>query len=97
MDGKPRYAAASFVSTEGRVVHSGAYQQNYYVDTGYWINAYWNFRALFNFSDSDFDWLDKNPRAEGDYSKQLLRAGGLHYNASFAPFPNPAGFRTFTP
>jgi iron complex outermembrane receptor protein len=47
------YAGQSFVSTEGHVVHSGAYQQNYYLNTGYWINAYWNIRALLNYSDSE--------------------------------------------
>jgi iron complex outermembrane receptor protein len=126
------YAAESFVTTEGHVVHSGAYQQNYYVNTGYWINAYWNFRAIFNFSDAetlqapaagqsasdilatyktdtifatatlnneydrangllklyfnhtDFDWLDENPRVEGDYSKQLLRGGGLRARETFS-------------
>jgi iron complex outermembrane receptor protein len=125
------YAAESFVTTEGHVVHSGAYQQNYYINTGYWINAYWNFRAIFNFSDAetlqapasgqsksdilatyktgsifttatlnneydkasgllklyfnhtDFNWLDDNPLAEGDYSKQLLRGGGLRARESF--------------
>jgi hypothetical protein len=47
------YAAESLVTTEGHVAHSGAYQQNYYVNTGYWINACWNFRAIFNFSDAE--------------------------------------------
>jgi iron complex outermembrane receptor protein len=44
------YAAESFVSTDGHIVHSGARQQNYYLNTGYWINAYWNVRAIFDFT-----------------------------------------------
>jgi iron complex outermembrane receptor protein len=126
------YAAESFVSTEGHIVHSGARQQNYYLNTGYWINAYWNVRAIFEFTDAetlqapaagqsksdilatfktgsifttatlnneydrakgllklyynhtDFDWLDDNPQAEGDYSKQLLRGGGLRARETFS-------------
>ncbi|MDR1902157.1 MAG: TonB-dependent receptor plug domain-containing protein [Treponema sp.] len=47
------YGGQSFVSTEGHVVHSGAYQQSYYLNTGYWINAYWDLRAIFNVTDSE--------------------------------------------
>jgi outer membrane receptor for Fe3+-dicitrate len=47
------YAAQSWVSTEGHVVHSGSYQQSYYLNTGCWINAYWNIRLLGNFVDAE--------------------------------------------
>jgi iron complex outermembrane receptor protein len=47
------YAAQSWASTEGHMVHSGAYQQNYYLNSGFWINAYWNARALLNFVDAE--------------------------------------------
>jgi iron complex outermembrane receptor protein len=45
-------AAQSWVSSDGHVVHSGAYQQSYYLNTGLWINAYWNLRLLGNFVDA---------------------------------------------
>lgn len=42
------YAAQSWISTEGHVVHSDSCQQSYYLNTGLWINAYWNLRLLGN-------------------------------------------------
>jgi iron complex outermembrane receptor protein len=47
------FAAQSWVSTEGHVVHSGAYQQSYYLNLGLWLNAYWNLRLLGNFVDAE--------------------------------------------
>jgi iron complex outermembrane receptor protein len=47
------YAAQSWVSTEGHVVHSASYQQSYYLNTGFWLNAYWNLRLLGNFVDAE--------------------------------------------
>ncbi|MDR1586347.1 MAG: TonB-dependent receptor plug domain-containing protein [Treponema sp.] len=47
------YAAQSWISTEGHVDHSGTYQQSYYLNTGLWINAYWDLRLLFNFVDAE--------------------------------------------
>ena len=47
------YAAQSWISTDGHVVHSGAYQQSYYLNTGLWLNAYWNLRLLGNYVDSE--------------------------------------------
>ncbi|GHV30302.1 hypothetical protein AGMMS4952_17110 [Spirochaetia bacterium] len=47
------FAAQSWVSTNGHVVHSEAYQQSYYLNAGLWINAYWNLRLLFNFVDAE--------------------------------------------
>jgi iron complex outermembrane receptor protein len=47
------FAAQSLVSTQGHVVHSGAYQQSYYLNLGLWINAYWNLRLLGNFVDAE--------------------------------------------
>jgi iron complex outermembrane receptor protein len=47
------YAAQSWVSTEGHVVHSGSRQQSYYLNTGFWINAYWGLRVLGNFVDAE--------------------------------------------
>jgi iron complex outermembrane receptor protein len=47
------FAAQSLVSTQGHVVHSGSYQQNYYLNLGLWINAYWNLRILGNFVDAE--------------------------------------------
>jgi iron complex outermembrane receptor protein len=47
------FAAQSWVSTDGHVVHSAAYQQSYYFNAGYWLNAYWNLRLLGNFVDAE--------------------------------------------
>ncbi|GHU84132.1 TonB-dependent receptor [Spirochaetia bacterium] len=47
------FAAQSWVSSNGHVVHSEAYQQSYYLNAGVWINAYWNFRLLANFVDAE--------------------------------------------
>lgn len=47
------YAAQSWISTEGHMVHSGAYQQSYYLNIGFWINAYWNLRLLGNYVDAE--------------------------------------------
>jgi iron complex outermembrane receptor protein len=47
------YAAQSWVSTEGHVVHSAAFQQSYYVNTGLWLSANWNLRLLCNFVDAE--------------------------------------------
>jgi iron complex outermembrane receptor protein len=47
------YAAQSWISTEGHMVHSGAYQQSYYFNTGFWINASWNLRVLGNYVDAE--------------------------------------------
>jgi iron complex outermembrane receptor protein len=38
-----------WAEAEGRRDHSGAQQQNYYVNTGYQINKEWNFRLLANY------------------------------------------------
>jgi iron complex outermembrane receptor protein len=46
------FAAQSWISTDGHVVHSKAHQQSYYLNTGLWINAYWNLRILGNFVDA---------------------------------------------
>jgi iron complex outermembrane receptor protein len=54
------YAAQSWVSTEGHVDHSGSRQQNYYLNTGLWISAYWDIRLLFNFVDAE---TERAPRA----------------------------------
>jgi iron complex outermembrane receptor protein len=35
------------------MVHSGAYQQSYYLNAGFWINAYWNLRVLGNYVDAE--------------------------------------------
>jgi iron complex outermembrane receptor protein len=43
------YAAQSFVSSRGHVVHSASNQQSYYLNLGLWINAYWNLRLLGNY------------------------------------------------
>jgi iron complex outermembrane receptor protein len=42
-------AAQSWMSTDGHVVHSGANQQSYYVNTGFLINPNWELRLLGNF------------------------------------------------
>ncbi|MDR1319340.1 MAG: TonB-dependent receptor plug domain-containing protein, partial [Treponema sp.] len=55
------YAAQSWISTEGHVEHSGSYQQNYYLNTGLWINAYWDIRLLFNFVDAE---TERAPRID---------------------------------
>ncbi|MDR0710511.1 MAG: TonB-dependent receptor plug domain-containing protein [Spirochaetaceae bacterium] len=47
------YAAQSWVSTDGHMVHSGAWQQSYYLNAGLWINAYWNLRLLGNYVDAE--------------------------------------------
>jgi iron complex outermembrane receptor protein len=47
------FAAQSWISTDGHVVHSGAYQQSYYVNTGLWLSANWNLRLLGNYVDSE--------------------------------------------
>jgi iron complex outermembrane receptor protein len=41
-----------WAEAEGRRDHSGAQQQNYYVNTGYQINKEWNFRLLANYVNS---------------------------------------------
>jgi iron complex outermembrane receptor protein len=46
------YAAESYIATVGHTTYSGAYQKNLYLNAGFWINAYWNIRALFNYTDS---------------------------------------------
>jgi iron complex outermembrane receptor protein len=46
------FAAQSWVSTNGHVVHSAAHQQSYYLNAGLWINAYWNLRLLGNYVDA---------------------------------------------
>ena len=43
------FAAQSWMSTNGHVVHSGAHQQSYYLNTGLSINANWNIRLLGNY------------------------------------------------
>jgi iron complex outermembrane receptor protein len=47
------YGAQSWVSSEGHIDHSGAYQQSYYLNMGFWINAYWNVRILGNYVDAE--------------------------------------------
>jgi iron complex outermembrane receptor protein len=118
------FAAQSWMSSKGHVVHSGARQQSYYLNAGLWINAYWELRLLGNyvdaeteqaphagqsrddilssyhtnsafttatlkneydnargflklyFNDTQFRWLDEEPRIPGDWSLQSLRAFG---------------------
>ena len=47
------FAAQSWVSTDGHVVHSAAYQQSYYVNAGLWLNANWDLRLLANYVDAE--------------------------------------------
>ncbi|MCL2412306.1 MAG: TonB-dependent receptor plug domain-containing protein [Treponema sp.] len=44
------FAAQSWVSTNGHVVHSGARQQSYYINTGLLLNANWELRFLANYA-----------------------------------------------
>jgi iron complex outermembrane receptor protein len=60
------YAAQSWVSTEGHVVHSAAYQQSYYLNLGFWINAYWNLRLLGNFVDAETGEPPKTGQSKDD-------------------------------
>jgi len=43
------FAAQSWVSTDGHVVHSGARQQSYYLNAGLSLNANWELRLLGNY------------------------------------------------
>jgi len=46
------FAAQSWMSTNGHVVHSGANQQSYYLNMGLLINPNWNLRLLGNYADA---------------------------------------------
>jgi iron complex outermembrane receptor protein len=60
------FAAQSWVSTDGHVVHSGAYQQSYYLNLGLWINAFWDIRLLGNFVDSETEMPPKRGQDKAD-------------------------------
>jgi iron complex outermembrane receptor protein len=62
------YAAQSWISTRGHMVHSGAYQQSCYLNTGLWINAYWNLRLLGNYVEAE---TMQAPRAGQKMSETL--------------------------
>ncbi len=49
------FTAQSWMSTDGHVVHSGAYQQSYYLNLGLWISAYWEARLLGNYVEAKTD------------------------------------------
>jgi iron complex outermembrane receptor protein len=58
------YAAQSWTSTEGHREHSAAYQQSYYLNSGWAFNANWNLRALANYVNARSERprrLDQNP------------------------------------
>ncbi|MCL2763117.1 MAG: TonB-dependent receptor plug domain-containing protein [Treponema sp.] len=44
------FAAQSWTSTNGHIVHSGAQQQSYYLNTGMSINEHWDLRLLGNYA-----------------------------------------------
>ena len=44
------FAAQSWISTNGHVVHSGSNQQSYYLNMGLLINPNWNLRLLGNYA-----------------------------------------------
>jgi iron complex outermembrane receptor protein len=53
------YAAQSFVTTRGHVVHSASRQQSYYLNLGLWVNAYWDIRLLGNYVDAQTEQAPK--------------------------------------
>ena len=125
------YAAQSWNTTKGHVVHSGASQQSYYLNMGFWLNAYFDLRVLGNYVDAeteqapregqlksdilgtyetnaafatltlnnefdkasgflklyynntDFKWLDEDPKIPGDWSRQALTAIGGKASETF--------------
>lgn len=62
------FAAQGWASTEGHREHSAAYQQNYYLNTGWWINPYWDIRLLGNFVNAQ----SERPRREGQNPADIL-------------------------
>jgi iron complex outermembrane receptor protein len=62
------FAAQGWASTEGHREHSAAYQQNYYLNTGWWINPYWDIRLLGNFVNAQ----SERPRREGQNPADTL-------------------------
>jgi len=46
------FAAQSWMSTNGHVVHSGAHQQSYYLNMGVLLNPNWNLRLLGNYAEA---------------------------------------------
>jgi iron complex outermembrane receptor protein len=62
------FAAQGWSSTAGHTEHSAAYQQSYYLNSGYWINAYWNLRLLCNFVNA----RSERPRSDGQNPGDIL-------------------------
>lgn len=62
------YAAQSIASTQGHIVHSGAKQQSYYLNTGFHLSQHWNLRLLGNFVDAE----TKQPPYTGQSKKDIL-------------------------
>jgi iron complex outermembrane receptor protein len=86
------YAAQSWVSTEGHVVHSGAYQQSYYLNTGFWINAYWDLRLLLNFVDAETEQAPRIGQAK-DEILSTFKTGTIFTTATLNNgYDNAKGF-----
>ena len=62
------FAAQSWMSTNGHVVHSGAHQQSYYLNAGLSINANWNLRILGNYVEAQTE----QPPYAGQSRKDIL-------------------------
>ncbi|MDR2490316.1 MAG: TonB-dependent receptor plug domain-containing protein [Spirochaetaceae bacterium] len=64
------FAAQSWLVTSGHVYHSGAQQQSYYANAGFWFNPNWNVRALANYVSS---WTDQPPSGTWSGKPPLMR------------------------
>jgi iron complex outermembrane receptor protein len=62
------FAAQSWLTTSGHVYHSGAEQQSYYVNGGFWLHPNWNVRVLANYVTA---WTDQP--ASSDYHGGVLQ------------------------
>jgi iron complex outermembrane receptor protein len=62
------FAAQSWTSSKGHTEHSAAYQQSYYLNTGWAFNKNWNLRLLGNYVNA----RSERPRREGQSPSDIL-------------------------
>ena len=64
------FASQSWNSTAGHTEHSAAYQQGYYLNSGFRFGSNWNLRLLGNFVNAH----SERPRREGQSEADILPA-----------------------
>ena len=86
------FAAQSWTSSNGHVVHSGAYQQSYYLNAGILLNPYWELRLLGNYVDAQTEQAPYTGQSRNDILSEYQTNGFFSTATLTNEYPNAKGF-----